>query len=380
MYQRQIDLNALLKKKSLFLFGARSTGKSFWIRKTLDSKTMSIDLLNSDLYMRLTESPSLLGKMILAENKKQIVIDEIQRIPELLNEIHKLIEEKGLRFLMTGSSARKLKRTHANMLGGRATMAHFFPLSFSEIPKFNLQKYLTYGGLPRVYSSKDPLNELDSYLSTYIEQEIKIEANIRNLPPFHRFLKTAALCNAELLNYANISNDTGVPASTVKEYYSVLEDSLIGYLLEPWTESKKRKAIQTSKFYFFDPGVCHYIAGINSLDRNSDLWGKSFEHFILMELKAYISYRQKRHKIFFWRSVNKQEVDFIVGDKIAIEVKSTKKVSSKHFAGLSALHEEGKIEKFFLISDDPINRREEDFINVIHWEDFLKRLWSNKLF
>jgi predicted AAA+ superfamily ATPase len=341
---------------------------------------MTIDLLNNDFYLRLMESPSLLGKMILAEKKKYVVIDEIQRIPELLNEIHKLIEEEGIKFLMTGSSARKLKRGHANMLGGRATMAHFFPLSFSEIPKFNLEKYLTYGGLPRVYSSDDPHVELDSYLTTYIEQEIKLEANIRNLTPFHRFLKTAALCNTELLNYANISNDTGVPASTVKEYYSVLEDSLIGYLLEPWLESKKRKAIQTSKFYFFDPGVCHYIAGTHSLDRNSDLWGKSFEHFILMELKAYISYRQRRKKVCFWRSVNKQEVDFIVGDEIALEVKSTKKASPKHFSGLRALQEEGKIKKFFLVSEDPVNRIEEDFINVLHWKDFLKRLWDDEIF
>jgi predicted AAA+ superfamily ATPase len=320
--------------------------------------------------------------MILAENTKYVAIDEIQKIPQLLEEVHRLIEEKDIKFLLTGSSARKLKRSHANMLGGRASLAHFYPLSFSEISNFDLKKYLTYGGLPRVYSSDEPKVELDSYLNTYIEQEIKLEAHIRNLAPFYRFLKTAALNNADLLNYANVANDAGVPASTVKEYYSVLEDSLIGYLLEPWIESRKRKAIQASKFYFFDLGVCHYIAGTGSLERNSDLWGKCFEQFILMELKAYISYRQKRKKVYFWRSINKQEVDFIVGDEdpIAIEVKSTKKVLPKHFSGIRALKEENLIKDYFVISEDPINRKEDNFINVIYWEDFLRKLWSDALF
>ncbi len=380
VYIRQIDLNMLIKKKSYFLFGARSTGKSFWIKQNVSpDRTLYINLLSTEHYLRLFENPSLLEGLVEESKRSTIVIDEIQRIPALLNEVHRLIENKGHKFLLTGSSARALKRNHANMLGGRASLINFYPLSFSEIPDFNLSRYLTFGGLPRIYLSDEPLLELGSYLTTYIEQEIKLEANIRNLAPFHRFLKSAALNNAELISYANISSDAAVPASTVKEYYSVLEDSLIGYALEPWVESKKRKAIQTSKFYFFDTGVCHSILGIEHLERSSNLWGKSFEQFILMELKSYLSYRQKRKSICFWRSVNKQEVDFIVADDVAIEVKSTKRVSKMHFSGLEALKEENKIKTFYLISEDPIQRIENKFIHVVHWKNFLENLWSDKI-
>lgn len=380
MLTRNIELYQISNKKSFFLFGARSTGKSFWLKKTAPQNSLYLNLLDGDLYLRLTESTSILKQIISTEKKDIIVIDEIQRIPELLNEVHSAIEDNpSLRFILTGSSARKLKRSHANMLGGRASLIHFYPLSYSEIPEFDLVRYLTYGGLPRTYLSEDPLSELDSYLQTYIDQEVRLEANLRNLAPFHRFLKTAALSNGELLNYANIASDAGVPASTVKEYYSILEDSLIGYTLEPWVESKKRKAITTAKFYFFDPGVCNYITGAKSIERASDLWGKNFEQFILMELKSFLSYRQKRLKIYFWRSVNKQEVDFIIDDTVAIEVKSSKKTSRKHLAGLKALSEEKIISSYYLVSEDPINRTVEDQFQCLHWKTFLKRLWNNEI-
>lgn len=379
MFIRNIDFYSLLKKKSCFLLGPRSTGKSFWIKHTLKKDTLYINLLDNDYYLRLSQTPSLIREIIKASKKKLIIIDEIQKIPELLNEVHLLIEDENDKFLLTGSSARKLKRNHANMLGGRASMINFYPLSFSEIQQFNLDKFLTIGGLPRIYLSDDPYLELNSYVTTYLEQEIKIEANIRNLSPFNRFLKVAALTSSELINYANIASDSGVPASTVREYYSVLEDSLIGSTLEPWIESKKRKAIQTAKFYFFDPGICNYISGIKHVERNTNIWGKNFELFILMELKAYISYKQKRKNICFWRSVNKQEVDFIIDDKIAIEVKSTNKTTQKHFSGLKALDDEKIIEKFYLISEDPINRLVDKRYHAMHWKDFLNKLWADKI-
>lgn len=381
IYKRQIDLNSAFHRKSLFLFGARSTGKSFWIRHNIDPESvLFINLLSSDNYNLLLENTASLEGMVKASKKNLIVIDEIQRIPGLLNEVHRLIEDQGCKFLLTGSSARALKRNHANMLGGRAAFLNFYPLSFAEVPDFDLQRFLFYGGLPRVYLSEDPVLELDSYNATYIEQEIKLEANIRNLAPFHRFLKSAALNNSELISYANISSDSAVPVSTVKQYYTVLEDSLIGYRLEPWIESRKRKAIQTSKFYFFDTGVCNFIQGIQSLDRNTSQWGKCFEQFILMELKAYISYRQKRKSLCFWRSVNKQEVDFIIGDEIAVEVKSSKRVSRSHFSGLKALNEENRIKNFYLVSEDPVQRIEEGFIHIVHWKTFLQNLWGGEIF
>ncbi|PWU14173.1 MAG: hypothetical protein C5B49_13535 [Bdellovibrio sp.] len=235
-----------------------------------------------------------------------------------------------------------------------------------------------FGGLPPIYSSEAPEIELDAYVSVYLEQEVKLEAHVRNLSPFSRFLKSAAMNNGELINYANVANDSGVPATTVREYYGILEDTLLGIVLEPWVESKKRKAIQTSKCYFFDPGVCHYILGTRHLDRNSNLWGKAFEQFICMEIRAYLSYFQKRKTLRFWRSINKQEVDFIIGDEVAIEVKSAKKILSKHLLGIRALKEEKIIRKFYLVSEDRIDRKHED-VSILHWTSFLAKLWGGEI-
>jgi predicted AAA+ superfamily ATPase len=220
--------------------------------------------------------------------------------------------------------------------------------------------------------------ELEAYVATYLEQEIKIEANVRRPEPFGRFLKSAALCNGELLNFSNVASDSEVPSSTVREYYSILEDTLMGFFLEPWLESKKRKAIQTPKFYFFDPSVCHFILGVKALERNSNLWGKAFEQFLAMEIKAYLSYHQRRKKLYFWRNISKHEVDFIIDDEIAIEVKSTKKVLGRHLLGLKALKEEGIVKKLLLVSEDKMERSSEG-IRIVHWRTFLDELWDGKL-
>lgn len=375
-YIRKFDFYKWLNKKSLFVFGARSTGKTYWLKKTLPADVLYLSLLDPEVVLRLGESPSLLKKMI--GKKKRVVIDEVQKIPSLLDVIHSLIEDEGIHFLMTGSSARKLKRKSANMLGGRALNKSFFPLSFSEIPDFDLQRYLTYGGLPRVYQSAEPELELMAYVSSYLELEIKAEAYVRNLIPFQRFMKVAALSNGELINYASIASDAAVPASTVKEYFSILEDTLFGFVVEPWVESKKRKAIQTAKFYFFDPGVCHTIIDASVIPRASDLWGRSFEQFIGMEIRAFLSYQMKKQRLCFWRSENKQEVDFLIGNDVAIEVKSTKKVGKKHLVGLNAIKDEKVFKNYFLISEDPIERTEND-IEIIRWDTFLKKLWSNEI-
>jgi predicted AAA+ superfamily ATPase len=375
-YLRKFDFYKLLEKKSLFVFGARSTGKTYWIKKTLPKEALYISLLDPEFSLRLGEDPSLLKNMV--KNKKYVVIDEIQKLPILLDVVHTLIEEKNIHFLMTGSSARKLKRSYANMLGGRALNKNFFPLTFAEIPEFDLEKYLNIGGLPRIYQSEEPDLELQAYVSSYLELEIKAEAYVRNLAPFHRFIKVAALSSGELINYSSISSDAAVPATTVKEYFSILEDTLFGFTVEPWLESKKRKAIQTAKFYFFDPGVSNTIIGVSQIQKSSDLWGKAFEQFIAMELRAYLSYQMKKQKLYFWRTENKQEVDFVLGEDVAIEVKSTKRVSKNHLKGLLALKEEKIIKKYFLISEDPIERVVDD-IKIIKWDTFLKQLWQGTI-
>jgi len=379
--RRILQLEELLKKKSFFLFGPRSTGKSFLIDQQLQSTAMIIDLLQSDLFLRLSAHPSELEGMIdsYPKNKKWIVIDEIQKIPALLDEVHRLIERKGLRFLLTGSSARKLKRGQANLLAGRAWTAYLFPLCWSEIPDFNLSRYLRYGGLPNVYLSTQPNEELSAYISTYIQEEIRAEGLIRRLPPFSRFLKVAALSSGNMINFAQIGSDAEVSASTVREYYSVLEDTLVGYTLEPWVASKKRKAIQTAKFYFFDSGVTHTLTGTQSLDRNSDLYGKSFEQFIGMELRAYLNYRRKADALTYWRSRQEYEVDYLIGDHTAIEVKATTNVTNKHLKGLRALSEEKNFKHFFIVSQDKLKVRTNGMIKI-HWKEFLDSLWKDELF
>ncbi len=374
---RNINLNNLLRQKSFFFFGARGTGKTMLIKKQLDKKVMIIDLLKADYFLHLHENPHDLENMIESSHKIWIVIDEVQKIPILLDEVHRLIEKTELHFLLTGSSARKLKRESANMLAGRAWQANFYPLTFLEIPNFDLDKYLMFGGLPAVYLSKDPEEQLDAYINTYLKEEIQIEASIRKLPNFIRFLKVAALCNTQVINYSKVASDVGLSVSTVKEHFIILQDTLLGYIIEPWRESKKRKSIETPKFYFFDIGVVHGIRRTKYIDPNSDVFGMSFEQFIFQELMAYVSYLRKKDTICFWRAKSKQEVDFIIGDHTAIEVKASKKIQKTDLKGLFALKEENIIQKFYLVSFDTVDRVI-DRINILFWRSFLQQLWNNK--
>lgn len=380
-FQRIVNLSKLLEKKSFFLFGPRSTGKSFLIRQQLKNQAFIIDLLRTELFFRLSERPHELSELVeskAAEKKSVIILDEVQKIPALLDEVHRLIEEKGLHFLLTGSSARKLKHGQANLLAGRAWTAELFPLCFAEIPLFQLERYLRFGGLPHVYPSDHPEEELDAYVQTYLREEILAEGLIRKLPPFARFLKAAALSNSQQLNFTEMGSDCQVAPSTIREYYSLLEDTLVGFLLEAWKKSKKRKAVQTAKFYFFDTGVTHALAGTKTLDRNSDLYGASFEQFIAMELRAYLSYRRLKMPLSFWRSSHGHEVDFVVGDTYAIEVKSSRKFSEKHLKGIKALQEENIISQFYLVSQDTVEMKKEG-VHLLHWKTFLNKLWNDEI-
>ena len=375
--RRILQLAPLLAMKSFFLFGPRATGKTTLIRQQLAETATIIDLLDSRYFLRLSSAPHELESIIAAAPADIIVIDEIQRIPELLNEIHRLIESQNLTFLLTGSSARKLRRGKANLLAGRVWSAGMFPLIYQEIIDFNLERYLHYGGLPAVYLSEYPEEELDAYVNTYLKEEILAEGLIRRLPPFSRFLKTIALANGEMINFTKLANDCQVPPSTATEYVALLEDTLVGFLLPAWTESKKRKAIKTGKFYFFDPGITHILAGTEALDRNSNLYGKSFEQFICMELRAYLSYTRKKLTLTYWRSKNGHEVDFLLGTRTAIEVKATKKISSNDLKGLKYLKEEGVFQNFILVSQDPISTLTDNIL-ALPWEKFLTDLWKDK--
>jgi uncharacterized protein len=376
--QRHLYLPELLAKKSFFLFGPRATGKSTLIRQQLSASAKVIDLLDSRLYLRLLNSPGDLESIISASSKKDIVvIDEIQRVPELLNEVHRIIEKQKLTFLLTGSSARKLRRRKANLLAGRVWEARLFPLTWQEIQNFDLERYLRYGGLPPVYLSKYPDEELDAYVNTYLKEEIMAEGLIRKLPPFSRFLRSAALANGEMINFSKLANDCQVPPSTVTEYVGLLEDTLVGFLLPAWKESTKRKAIRMGKFYFFDPGVTHTLTGTQTIDRNSHLYGKSFEQFIGMEIRAYLNYERKKLAFSYWRSTHGYEVDFLIGGETAVEVKASQRITRRDFMGLKALEEEKVFKNYVLVSQDPVNTRKGNF-QALHWEAFLDQLWDHK--
>ena len=375
--QRQLQLAPLLAKKSFFLFGPRATGKTTLVRQQLTNRALIIDLLDSRYFLRLSSAPHDLESLIVASPADFIVIDEIQRIPELLNEIHRLIESHNITFLLTGSSSRKLRKGKANLLAGRVWRAEMFPLIYREIFDFDLSRYLRYGGMPAVYLSEYPDEELDAYVNTYLKEEILAEGLIRRFPPFSRFLKTIALSNGEMINFTKLANDCQVPPSTVTEYVGLLEDTLVGFLIPAWIESKKRKAIKTGKFYFFDPGITHMLAGTESLDRNSNLYGKSFEQFICMELRAYLSYRRKKLPLAYWRSKSGHEVDFLIGTRTAVEVKASKNISRNDFKGLKYLKEEGVHQNFILVSQDPVASLTEGILTV-PWQQFLSDLWQDK--
>lgn len=377
--KRIIQPEILLKKNSYFLFGPRGTGKSFLLRKELKSDVFSINLLDSSLYLQLHANPSLLKEMILSKKVKHVVIDEVQRLPELLNIVHLLIEENQIRFVLTGSSTRKLKSGGANLLAGRALRKELFPLTWREIKNFDLNRYLNFGGLPMSYLSDGPEEYLDAYVNTYLKEEIQAEGLVKKLPAFSQFLQLASLTSGELLNFTSISNETGVSSKTIKEYYSILEDTLLGFMVEPWAKSKQRKPIQTAKFYFFDTGVKNTLTETRNLTEKTDLWGKAFEHFMAMELRAHLSYQLKnKYQLQFWRSTSQFEVDFLIGDQVAIEVKASKKLKKENFKGLYALIEENKFKKYYIVSCDLTERIHEKII-CLHWKTFLQKLWDGEI-
>jgi len=376
MIRRYLQLADLTRKKTSFLFGPRSTGKSFWIREQLPEAPY-IDLLKSSDRRRYLEDPSLLKQVVAANPSSLIVIDEVQLIPELLDEVHSLIEESSCRFLLTGSSARKLKRGGANMLGGRARTASFFSLTWKELSdegEFNLDRYLLYGGIPRVYLSDDPIEELSDYVDTYLDQEIKAEAVSRNILGFEKFLLRAALTSSEVLNFTKVAADVQLSPQTVRQYFEVLQDTLLGFYLKPW-QGQKRKAIQSARFYLFDLGVMWFLSQVDSIPEKTNLYGKAFESFIVHEVMALNSYKRTRKNLFFWRTAYQDEVDLIIENDFAIEIKSTIKADSKQCKGLLKIQEEGFTGRLILLSRDPI-RRDLGKIEFWPWEDFLQMLWA----
>lgn len=299
-------------------------------------------------------------------------------VPDLLNEIHWLIENTGASFLMTGSSARKLRRGHANLLAGRAWRYAMTPLCWIETEGFDLEQILVSGLLPPHFLSPDPIQDLRAYVADYLKEEIAAEAMTLNIPAFSEFLRVAALTSGELLNYTNVGRETGVSAKVVRNYFQMLEDTLLGFRVSPWRKSKKRRLIETEKFYLFDVGVANYLARRTPRIGTPE-FGHAFEHYILMELKAYQAYRNPELDIRYWRTSTGFEVDFILGDMdAAVEIKGTRRVHEGHTRGLRALLEEYAVKRAIIVSLEKEPKRLDTTFEVLPWQVFLEALWSGE--
>jgi len=375
MYKRILDLTKLLKKKTFFLFGPRGTGKTTLIKHTLSDTTV-IDLLEVRTYREYLKNPSIISEQKL---KSIVVIDEVQKLPEMLDEVHRLIEAEKLTFLLTGSSARKLKRGGANLLAGRAWWADMFPLTSIEIPDFDLLTYLNRGGLPAIYPSDDYVEELRAYTALYLKEEIQNEALTRKVVQFSEFLDLMALSNGEEISYQSIAGDCGVSPNSIKNYIQILEDTLVAFQLKAFTKTRKRKAISRSKLYFFDIGVTNTLASRGEIMEGSELFGKAFEHFILLEVRAFLSYTRKNVRMCYWRSTSQFEVDLILDNRWGIEMKSAKSIQNKHLKGIRALKEEGNIQNFAVVSCDRYERKTQDNITIFPWKLFLEKLWNGNI-
>ncbi|MFH1436234.1 MAG: ATP-binding protein [Pseudomonadota bacterium] len=371
--RRLFSLN-LPPGKSAFLWGPRKVGKSYWIAGNLKHAVI-IDLLKTDLFAEYASRPSLLRERF-QDHRGIIVIDEIQKVPSLLDEVHWLIENRGACFLLASSSARKLRRGHANLLAGRAWRKIMVPLSVLETQGFDLEAVMVSGLLPPHFLSPDPVEDLRAYVADYLKEEIAAEALTRNIPAFAEFLKVASLTSGALLNYVNVARETGVSHKVVRTYFDILEDTYLGFRVPPWKKSRKRRLIETEKFYLFDVGVMTYLSR-QAPRIGSPGFGNAFEHYILMELRAFQAYAAPDLEIAYWRTAGGFEVDFILGDKeLALEVKGSKRTHKGDERGLRALKEDGPVKHAVIVSLEETPRRLDSGIEVVPWRMFIDRLWA----
>jgi len=383
MYKRTLEIN-LPQGQSAFLWGARKSGKSTYLKSRYPD-SLRFDFLKTDLRMEIIKRPSLFRERILALEgdprlKHPIILDEIQKVPAILDEIHWLIEEKGLSFLMCGSSARKLRRGHVNLLGGRAWRYEMFPLTYKEIGELNLLDALNKGLLPSHYLNPMAGKSLKAYILDYLNEEIRNEGLVRNFPAFSRFLDAVAFTNGELAVWSNIASDCGIDAKTVKEYFQILNDTLLGHTVQPFSLAKSRQLIsKTSKFYLFDVGVAGALKKRFIEEERGAEFGAAFEHFICMELFAYKSYTDKDFDISFWRTSTGLEVDFILGNgRIAIEVKGSSEVSGQMIRGIKAFEADYKPKRSIVVCNEKAPRKL-GTIEILPWRIFLNNLYDGEI-
>ncbi len=380
---RVANINDKVARKSVFLFGPRQTGKSTYIRNQLQEPMLSWTLLDNELYRKLFQKPSLLKNTLRAKGITEgvVVIDEIQKFPQLLDEVHLLIEETNIHFLLTGSSARKLRRKGVNLLGGRAGRINFHPLVYPEINDFNynLEEIFQTGLLPAAFNSPTADEFLSDYTTLYVREEIEAEAAVRNLPPFWDFLRIVASESGEITNYQNVANDIGISSVSIKEWYKILMDTLIGFEVPPYRKTIKRKPNASSKFYLFDVGVTRNLQGLEKVEEGTTEYGRYFENYIAMEIRSWLDYNNIEEGLNYWHALTGQEVDFIIKEEVAIEVKSTSNVSPKDMKGIKALMEEGLMSKYIIVCREEYPQLLDNGILILPYKEFLEELWAGKI-
>jgi uncharacterized protein len=374
--QRLLNIN-LPPNRSAFLWGPRKVGKSTWIRNHIQNAVL-IDFLKTDVFADYVSRPSLLRERY-SESDRLIVIDEVQKVPDILDEVQWLIDNHNTSFLLTGSSARKLRKTHANLLGGRAWRYTMPPLCFPEIQNLDIEQVMVTGLLPSHLLSSDPIQDLRAYVADYLKEEIAAEAVVQNIPSFSEFLHTASVTSGEILNYTNIARETGVSAKIIRNYFQILEDTLLGYRIQPWKKTPDRRLVETEKFYLFDVGLANYLAR-RQPKIGSQEFGKSFEHYILMELKAYQAYRNPELPICYWRTRAGIEVDFILGDmECAIEIKTSKRIDHHATKAIRTLRDDHTLKRSIVVSFESEPKKLNKDIECLPWEMFLEMLWAGQI-
>ena len=367
-------------RQSAFLWGPRKTGKSTYLREAFPD-AIRFDLLESDLMLDLARRPALLRERLLAAPEAKlrhpVILDEVQKVPALLDEVHWLIENRGLRFVLCGSSARKLKRGGVNLLGGRAWRYEMHPLTSVEIGEMHLLKALNRGLVPSHYLDAQYERSLRAYVVDYLKEEVFDEGLTRNVAAFSRFFEAMGYSHGDLTNYANIARDCGVDAKTVKEYFQILVDTLLGSFVEPWKKRQERQVIgKAPKFYLFDVGVAGALSGRRIREERGEAFGRALEHLVLMELRAHRSYRELGYGIHFWRTKSGLEVDFVLGDaEVAVEVKGTARVDPSDLRSLRAFVADNRPRRALLVCNEPA-ARVADGVSVLPWREFLARLWA----
>ena len=378
MYKRIFDIENKLDE-GMFLFGARQTGKSTLLKERFKD-AVYYDLLLPNVRKALKRNPEAFREALMDKPAGTlIIVDEIQKVPDLLDEVHWLMVNKGLWFILSGSSARKLKRSGANTLGGRAIPETLYPLVWPEVTDFQIDRAVQNGMIPRHYTVENATKRLAGYIKVYLDEEIREEGEVRDLEAFERFMEVAAISDGEMLNYSNIASDCEISAKTVKSYFQILYDTLLGYEIPAYRKEIKRKIMQAPRFYYFDVGLANYLTGRLNLKRGTDDYGHAFEHLVMQEIIAYNGYSGKDEKISYWHTYDKKEVDAVIGDaRVAIEIKSCEQVKTKHKAGLKAFREEHPECRLILVSLDPITRTSEDK-ELMYVTDFFKALWNGEI-